>query len=285
MTDRFELDEAIHFRNATARHDATKAPPARTASEARRRHAIRCQRLTALSRDPTLSPFQRSYWAAMARIALQLLGELDETIRRDGPECPWGGRMSAVTCCEPGCAATVWELASVLWRAQQGGQALVRFCPEHTPPPSPPSRLEPASAAERDELAEVAVGRLLSLVPRLFGEPWDTPQMLANAHAGVLDRWLHSWRTNLWLLELNTGSREVAIARLRAAADEAELLHLLDAPPEPEPAPASESPRVESTNRGEDPPEESPGDLPSVDPLDDEQPVRESEPEPEPWIF
>ncbi len=267
----------------------TALPSPRTYGEATRRHRRRCQQLVTLSRDPTLSDFRKAYWGELARHGLRLLAELES----EPPDAPYAGRLTALECAEPSCTTTVWELAGVVWAAAREGRQVERRCPEHAPQVSPASRPPPASAAELDELAEIAVGRLLALMPTLFGEDWSSPRIVALHDVGELERMIHRWRTNLWLLELNAGGRPAAIARLRHAADEAGLLHLLDVAPEPEPViaagapplvepPPPESLRSDHESDGEDPPDGSPGDLPSGEPLDDEP---EGGSEPEPWIF
>ena len=242
--------QAIKWASGMARHLERSPMSQRTCGETTRQHRRRCQALAAYVQHPIHNAEAREYWQAVLVEATAIL----ERLEAEPPDAPSAGRRAAVACSEPGCNTTVWVPARTLWHERQDRRERRQWCLDHHPPAGPQPPLVPWTAAERDEQAEITVGRLLALIPQVFREPDAT--LCAWVSTGKWDRLVHSWETNLRLLAGDCGGQAEAWARLRQAADEAELLHYLDQPPEPvvEPDPAPAAPVVDAPGPAEPPP-------------------------------
>ena len=217
-------------------HLSTHTAP-NTCGQAARQLQRLCQSLASYGTNPAHSPGASRYWRALFEEATDIL----QVMRGEPPDAPTSGRSAAVECGESGCDATVWVPARQLWDERQSRREIRRLCPEHARTVADTSTPPASTAAERDELAEAAVGRLLGLAPKVFREPDET--MAAWVSIGKRDQLVHAWECNLRLLRYNAGGRAQAWERLRVAMDEADMLHLLDAPPvvEPDPAPGQDA--------------------------------------------
>lgn len=172
----------------------------------------------AKSNDPYLIPptneeWWRAYYMALGTTALEEWKALFESI---DPDEPVFGLYALVPCSHTGCSRSVSVESWWLWTAKKQGRTHQAFCPEHTPDPSPPSKVEMIEPQDRPEWHLSELVRLDRAIFEL--DPYH-PTMAARMQLGVWERDVAWWQRVTTNLQLELGDEaDARIAKARADA-------------------------------------------------------------------